>query len=136
MIEAKGVQLNALRIRPDSIRTNIDGKRRILAQEARTANSAIQNTLQKQSARLSRAGKLLDAYSYQGVLERGYALVQRRDEEVVRSKDEVDAGEAVTLTFADGTRGAVIDGQASVSKKIAKKAPTKAKTVNNQQDLF
>ena len=139
LIEAKGVQLNALRIRPDSIRTNIDGKRRILAQEARTANSAIQNTLQKQSARLSRAGKLLDAYSYQGVLERGYALVQRRDEEVVRSKDEVDAGEAVTLTFADGTRGAVIEGPASVSKKIAKiakKAPTKAKTANNQQDLF
>ena len=74
--------------------------------------------------------------SYQGVLERGYALVQRRDEEVVRSKDEVDAGEAVTLTFADGTRGAVINGPASVSKKIAKKAQTKAKTANNQQDLF
>ena len=111
LIETKMAHLNGLRLRPDSIRANIEGKRRILQQETRTANSAIQNTLQKQSDRLSRAAKLLDAYSYQGVLERGYALVQKESGEVVRSKDGVQAGEGVKLTFADGKRGAVIDGQ-------------------------
>jgi len=60
---------------------------------------------------------LLDAYSYQGVLERGYALVQNEAGDVVRSKDKVKAGEGVTLTFADGKRGAVIDG-AAVKKVI------------------
>ena len=154
LIEAKMSKLNALRLRPDSIRLNIDGKRRILAQETRTANSAIQNALQKQNARLSRAGKLLDAYSYQGVLERGYALVQNKDGDVVRSKDGVDASELVSLTFADGSRGAIIDGEAGVtppkaspSKKASPKKTvkpstkttikTKTKTTaNNQQDLF
>ena len=138
LIEAKGAQLKALRLHPDSIRINIVGKRRILAQEARTANLAIQNTLQQQNARLLRAGKLLDAYSYKGVLERGYALVQRDNDEVVRSKEGVESGETVTLTFADGSRGAVIEGKTSYSKKAARKAPSKAKTVtaNNQQDLF
>lgn len=137
IIKTKGDQLNALRLRPDSIRLNIEGKRRILGQEARTANSAIQNSLQKQSARLSRAGKLLDAYSYQGVLERGYALVQKEGGDVVRSKDSVDSGEVVTLTFADGSRGAVIDGGPVVKPAKAKpknKAPKT--TANNQQDLF
>ena len=138
LIDAKTAQLNALRLRPDSIRINIDGKRRILAQEARTANSAIQNSLQKQSARLSRAGKLLEAYSYQGVLERGYALVQKENGDVVRSKDGVAVGEAVSLTFIDGTRGAVIDGKATASPKkaVTKKPSPKKPTANNQQDLF
>ena len=138
LIESKTARLTAMRLRPDSIRINIDGKRRVLAQEMRTANSAMQNSLQKQTARLSRAGKLLDAYSYQGVLERGYALVQRDSGDVVRSKDGVNAGEAVTLTFADGARGAVIDGKATTPpKKAVKKKPSPKKTTaNNQQDLF
>jgi len=133
LIEMKMAHLNGLRLRPDSIRANIEGKRRILQQETRTANSAIQNTLQKQSDRLSRAAKLLDAYSYQGVLERGYALVQKEGSEVVRSKDGVQAGEGVTLTFADGKRGAVIDGQVvkPKPKKFVKK-PSSAP----QGDLF
>lgn len=137
LIETKATHLNALRLRPDSIRVNIEGKRRILQQETRTANSAIQNTLQKQKDRLSRAGKLLDAYSYQGVLERGYALVQNKGGDVVRSKAAVKAGEGVTLTFADGSRGAVIDGKAQpqTAKRKPKKTVKKS-TVNNQQDLF
>ena len=137
LIETKMAHLNGLRLRPDSIRANIEGKRRILQQETRTANSAIQNTLQKQSDRLSRAAKLLDAYSYQGVLERGYALVQKESGEVVRSKDGVQAGEGVKLTFADGKRGAVIDGQVVKPKpKKTPKATVKKSTANNQQDLF
>lgn len=138
LIESKTAQLTAMRLRPDSIRINIDGKRRVLAQEMRTANSAMQNSLQKQTARLSRAGKLLDAYSYQGVLERGYALVERSTGDVVRSKSGVDAGEAVTLTFADGARGAVIDGKAATAPKkaVKKKLSPKKTTANNQQDLF
>ena len=137
IIEMKTSQLNALRLRPDSIRVNIDGKRRVLQQEMRTANSAIQNRLQKQESRLLRAAKLLDAYSYQGVLERGYALVQNKSGDVVRSKDDVQAGEGVTLTFEDGKRGAVIEGKAAPkAKRSSPKKLAKKPSANNQQDLF
>jgi len=137
IIEMKTSQLNALRLRPDSIRVNIEGKRRVLLQEMRTANTAIQNRLQKQESRLLRAAKLLDAYSYQGVLERGYALVQNKSGDVVRSKDAVEVGEDVTLTFADGKRGAVIEGKAAPkAKRPSSKKPAKKPTANNQQDLF
>ena len=137
IIERKTSQLNALRLRPDSIRVNIDGKRRVLQQEMRTANSAIQNRLQKQESSLLRAAKLLDAYSYQGVLERGYALVQKESGDVVRSKDAVDTGEGVTLTFVDGKRAAVIEGKAAPkAKRSNPKKPAKKPTANKQQDLF
>lgn len=138
LIDAKTGQLKALRLRPDSIRINIEGKTRILAQEMRTANSAIQNSLQKKRARLIRAGKLLEAYSYQGVLDRGYALVQNENGDVVRSKDGVQAGEAVSITFVDGVRGAVIDGKNKQSprKTPPQKTNPKKSTANNQQDLF
>jgi len=131
----------ALRLRPDSIRIAIESKGRILQQEARTANSAIQNSLEKSHARLSRAAQLLEAYSYQGVLERGYALVQKKSGDVVRSKTDVEVGDGVTLTFADGSRDAVIEGEEiKLELKKATKSPVKktAKkaTANNQQDLF
>jgi len=133
LFEPAQQRLSALRLRPDSIRINIEGKRRILQQETRTANSAIQNSLQKQSDRLTRAGKLLDAYSYQGVLERGYALVQKEDGGVVRSKEALDAGERVKLTFADGSRGAVIEGKEAKPKA---KKPAKKVQSTPQGDLF
>jgi len=134
-------RLSALRLRPDSIRIAIESKGRILQQEARTANSAIQNSLEKSHARLSRAAQLLEAYSYQGVLERGYALVQKKSGDVVRSKTDVEVGDGVTLTFADGSRDAVIEGEEiKLELKKATKSPVKktAKkaTANNQQDLF
>jgi exodeoxyribonuclease VII large subunit len=83
--------------------------------------------------RLDRAASLLDAYSYQGVLKRGYALVTDADGCVVRSADAADAGQAVTLTFADGKRAAVIDG-ATTRKKPAKKQNPKGNSP--QASLF
>ena len=85
--------------------------------------------------RLKKAAQLLDAYSYQGVLERGYALVQNEGGDVVRSKDKVKAGEGVTLTFADGQRKAVIDGAADKMPKTKPKSK-KAAPVTPQGDLF
>jgi len=66
------------------------------------------------------------------VLERGYALVQAESGDVVRSKDKVKAGEGVTLTFADGKRKAVIDGNVTKKAKPKKKIATE----KTQQDLF
>jgi len=55
-----------------------------------------------QAKRLEKAGQLLEAFSYQGVLKRGFAVVSDDNGKLVRSKDAVSSGEGVTLTFADG----------------------------------
>lgn len=73
--------------------------------------------------RLDRAASLLDAYSYQGVLKRGYALVTDSDGGVIRSAETPTSGQAVTLTFADGKRAAVIDGATARKKPVKKQSP-------------
>jgi len=54
----------------------------------------------------------------------------------VRSKDNVKAGEGVTLTFADGKRKAVIDGTSGKVAVKAKPKLKKARPATPQGDLF
>lgn len=98
-----------------------------------SAQAAITRNLDRQSRRLSKAASLLDAYSYQGVLARGYALVRDADGQVVRSVKTTKPGQSVELVFADGGTGAVISGSQPKSKprKSAKQTADK-----NQPGLF
>jgi exodeoxyribonuclease VII large subunit len=70
-----------------------------------------------QRARLTQAGhrleglqRLLESVSHKSVLERGFALVRGEDGAVRRRAGQVKAGEALTLTFADGDKQAVAEG--------------------------
>jgi exodeoxyribonuclease VII large subunit len=105
------------------------------ARLAASSEQAMRRQIKTCAERLERAGKLLDAYSYQGVLERGYALVQDDKGKVVRSKDGVSAGQSVSLTFADGDRAAVIAG-GGVKAKPKKSSKTASKPETPQGDLF
>jgi len=122
----------AARLRPEPIKQNTVRQAQMLSQISGRTEQAIKRKLEQDRQRLAKAAQLLDAYSYQGVLERGYALVQTEGGDVVHSKDKVKAGEGVTLTFADGKRKAVIDG--AVKKKT--KSSTKPKASTPQGDLF
>ena len=82
--------------------------------------------------RLDHAFGLLRAYSYNGVLERGFALVSHADGRLVRAATAVSSGDALTLRFKDGDVGAVATG-GSMPKQTAKTAPA-AKP--KQNDLF
>ena len=132
--------LSAAGLRPEPIKRHAERQSGALSQAAMRGERAVQRRLDIKAQRLAKAGQLLDAFSYQGVLARGYALVQNERGDVVRSKDTVSAGEGVTLTFADGKRGAVIDGTASAptkkAKPKAKPKPAKPKPETPQGDLF
>jgi exodeoxyribonuclease VII large subunit len=80
--------------------------------------------------RLSRQEQLLASYSYQRTLERGFALVLDDGQHPVTHKGEVRPGQHVTLRFADGQTGAVIEGAPRPSgARSAKPSPT-------QESLF
>jgi len=64
--------------------------------------------LERRQGKLRTAHARLVALSPRATLERGYAIV-RRDGEVVRSRDEVAAGEAIDVLVADGTFGARVE---------------------------
>ena len=126
-------RVEAARLNPAPIaRRAGEGRRALAATTDRLAKAAAAR-LDRDRARLDRAAGLLDALSYQGVLARGYALVRDAEGAVVRSADAPAPGQPVTLTFADGSREAVIDG-ATARKRAAKtKAPP---SQTPQQSLF
>jgi exodeoxyribonuclease VII large subunit len=64
--------------------------------------------LERKRARLDNAHARLGALSPVGTLERGYAIV-RKGESVVRSPQQVAAGDPVSVRVAEGTFGATVE---------------------------
>ena len=85
------------------------------------------------SARLERSYQLLRAFSYQSVLQRGFALVRDDAGHPLRSATSIAAGMKLDIEFADGSVGATADGGNQTPKRAASEtpvpsAPTKART--------
>ena len=78
--------------------------------------------------RLKAQGQLLESYSYARTLDRGFALVLDDNRHPVTARAQTRSGQHVTLSFADGEAGAVIDGAAPTEK------PRKPAPVNPKQD--
>ncbi|MEM9205074.1 MAG: exodeoxyribonuclease VII large subunit [Pseudomonadota bacterium] len=83
---------------------------------------AISNRMKRQEQLLQSRAALLDAYSHQGVLQRGFALVRDRDGKLVRTVGAAKTAETVSLTFSDGTVDAVTGKAEAPRAKRARKA--------------
>ena len=83
--------------------------------------------------RFDQAERLLEASSFQRVLERGFALVTGPDGHVMRSSQEYKDGETIKISLADGSRDATL-GKTDVPVRTA---PKKVKPSDQGQgDLF
>ncbi len=69
---------------------------------------AIRDRALRTSDRLARLAQNLAHLNPQGVLERGYAIVAASDGTIVQDARQLDAGDAVALTFAQGGADATI----------------------------
>jgi exodeoxyribonuclease VII large subunit len=85
------------------------GRERIDALGVRAAR-ATAIMIDRRQARLERAGQLLAALSYHGVLARGFALVRADGGAPLRTAAAVGAGMRLDIEFADGHVGATADG--------------------------
>ncbi|MEE9139210.1 MAG: exodeoxyribonuclease VII large subunit [Alphaproteobacteria bacterium] len=106
-------------------RVQIEEKAAALDSTARALGVAIRPFLRELRLRLDGLAKLLDSYSYEQVLERGFALVYDAVHEPVTAAAETRAGEDVFVRFHDGEVGARITGPAGAEPKAKR---TKAKT--------
>jgi exodeoxyribonuclease VII large subunit len=79
---------------------------------------------------LSRFSTLLDAYSYQGVLARGFALVRDMQDLPVRSSAAARAAVSLDIQFADGRVAVRTDGATPA------RPASKAKPKSTQPSLF
>jgi exodeoxyribonuclease VII large subunit len=81
--------------------------------------------LQRRRAQLDALARVLDGVSYRGALERGFALVRGADSHVRRRAANVQTGEKLTITFADGTVEAQAGGTADPSPSAKPSRTTK-----------
>ena len=70
-------------------------------------------------------GKLLESYSYKGVLARGYTVVRDAAMRPLLSARAVESGAALAIEFHDGAVGARATGVLDPSKVSSKEAPAK-----------
>ncbi len=82
------------------------------------AQRAIENLLDNRDLRIERAGQLLTALSYRGVLERGFALVRSLDGSPLRRAAAVEAGQSLDIEFADGRVRAAAEGAPSLAPVV------------------
>lgn len=122
----------AARLRPRSLKSGLAYQSERLNILSAQAAQSMKRRLERAGEQCARQAKLLTAYSYQGVLARGYALVTDAKGDLVRSSGTLAPGERVALTFTDGRRQAVIEGKT----KPEPRPPVREKDGKKQGDLF
>ena len=105
----------------DGSRRSVDLARRLVRSGAHVADKAATD--------LGRLGQLLESYSYERVLDRGFALVRDKAGTPVTRAADIRSGDKLSLRFADGERGATADGEAAAPKR-------KTKTTTEQGTLI
>ena len=93
--------------------------------------AASDRRLAQLAERLDRTDQLRRSFNPDGPLTRGFARVHQADGALVRSAAALKGGEPVKLVFADGERGAVMEGTAAKAKPRPAASPSVT-----QGDLF
>jgi exodeoxyribonuclease VII large subunit len=109
--EANKLRLaTALRAYRDSHLHQITRQKERVAAYAERARRALEHVISRRVARAERAAQLLMAYSYRGVLGRGFALVRDMTGRPVRLAAAVKAGMRLEIEFADGRVSSIAEG--------------------------
>jgi len=91
---------------PERHFTEMDAR---LASLAAGLSQLVDMQLDRRRVALDQAGRLLEANSFERVLERGFALVTTSDGRPVKRASEAPSGAVVEVRFADGGRAARLD---------------------------
>ena len=98
----------------------------------------IEHQVSLRTAALEQAARLLDANSFERVLDRGFALVAGADGRPLKRSAEAAAGADVSIRFADATRAARLDpdGPAATPRPKPKRAARAKPGSDGQDSLF
>jgi exodeoxyribonuclease VII large subunit len=118
-------------------RSRIARERERVAVFGERVRRAARQLIAARAARTERGGELLAAFSYRGVLARGFALVRDDKRRPLRTAAVIAAGMPLEIEFADGRvsaraeGGAVMERPSAASKPRARRGGT-----SGQGDLF
>jgi len=123
---------SAARLRPPEARLAEVGAS--LASLGGRLSQVIDHQFSLHRAALDQASRLLDANSFERVLDRGFALVTAADGRPVKRAAEVDVGADVALRFADATRQARLDPEGPPPKAAKPRTAAAKPTTGGRQD--
>jgi exodeoxyribonuclease VII large subunit len=113
----------ALRANAEARRGNIARAGERLAALVTRAAIAMDTLLDRRDAQLERMAQLLTAFSYHGVLARGFALVRSDAGKPLRSAAAVSPGTRVDIEFADGRVRAMAEVRDMTREPAARRVP-------------
>jgi exodeoxyribonuclease VII large subunit len=126
----------ASRLAPDLLRRRaLAGRDRLAALAGRFAIAAATGATRCRD-RLERLASLLEAYSYERILERGFALVRDEDARPVRDPVAARAAGALDIQFADGHVRVHADAGLAPQGGAPARQPRARPTVPSQGNLF
>jgi exodeoxyribonuclease VII large subunit len=105
---AANIQVHRTRITRETERVHAFGER---------ARRAVRQLIAVRQARAERGAQLLAAFSYRGVLARGFVLVRDSGGRPLRTAAAIGAGMPIEIEFADGRVGARADGIGTLPDK-------------------
>jgi exodeoxyribonuclease VII large subunit len=101
----------AARLTPRLLKLRLARSNEIVVALGKRGKLARENYLRRRADRLLAAGQLLSAFSYRGVLARGFALVRDGDGHPLRSAAAVASRMRLDIEFSDGRVAATADGE-------------------------
>jgi exodeoxyribonuclease VII large subunit len=116
----------AARLTPRLLKLRLARSSEIVVTLGERSKRARRVHLDKKAQRLKSIGQLLAAFSYRGVLARGFALVRDGEGHPLRSAGAVSGGARLEIEFSDGRVGVIADGEgvpAAKPKPVLKAAP-------------
>ncbi len=131
------------RLTVTALRAQIDRGKEKVARLAASARRGADLHIRQRETRLKYVAQLLNALSYKGVLDRGFALVRDEHGQPLHAAAHVGSGQRLNIEFADGRIGATADDDdTTVAKpKAATAKPASKRTTDfgvkkGQGDLF
>jgi exodeoxyribonuclease VII large subunit len=100
------------------------------------ARRAVRQCIAMRASRAKRGGELLAAFSYRGVLARGFALVRDAAGQPLRSAAVVSTGMPLEIEFSDGSIPARAESGPKVDRSPAPAKARRRTTTPGQGDLF
>jgi exodeoxyribonuclease VII large subunit len=97
-----------------------------LVQLMARARRALGGITERRRAKLMASVQLLEALSYTGVLNRGFALVRDATGDPVRTTARAPTGAALSVQFADGTVSVTVDGKTPLRPSLPARKPSTA----------
>jgi exodeoxyribonuclease VII large subunit len=113
--------LSQLLVKPDAL---VQSAANRLSSESRALKQTTPIIFNERSSNLSRLSQLLESYSYERVLDRGFSLVTDASQKPITSVAELSFGDEVSVRLKDGKVDMIVTGS-DTPKPTPKKGPPK-----------